>query len=257
MVEMTSISVFQRFMWGLLGGAASIAAKIYGEGAMGIAAIVRSAEFAEVVGYFSVAGALLFLGAVIGSAVRSENNPIKLIAIAASAPALITTWSTGTGISGATVPTLQPITVSAATTSAVSPTSLMDYFIAPALAQSTTEESDNTLENNDDGEVGNGNNISLDGIRRGVGLFFGIEEKKYWVIVGSHSKISAAASQVEKINEEDPSLQAWIGEKVPPNEFYPVIVGPYSKLDDARILEQRAIRTNAVTEAYLSAGAKR
>jgi len=252
MVEVRNIGVLQRFLWGLTGGAASIAAKIYGEGAIGIAEIVRNAEYAEMIGYCAVACALLFLGAVVGSAVRSENNPIKLIAIAAAAPALITTWSTGGSHTESSIPTLQRAPVAV-----VSAARVIDFLIAPGFAQDPVMESTQPVLTDASDGTSEKQNISLEGIRRGVGLFFGKTEKKYWVIVGSHRELSAAEAQAEEINMEDASLEAWVGVKVPPNDFYPVIVGQYSEIKTARALEQRARRALAIDDAYLSVGARR
>lgn len=38
---------------------------------------------------------------------------------------------------------------------------------------------------------------------------------------------------------------------------YPVIVGNYSDLNEARQLQQKALATNVVKDAYLSSGARR
>lgn len=77
------------------------------------------------------------------------------------------------------------------------------------------------------------------------------------VIVGSFKDRVEAQRYADRVNQADSTLNAWIGVKVPPNDYYPVIVGGYSYLSEARALRERALATNVVKDAYLSEGAKR
>lgn len=61
----------------------------------------------------------------------------------------------------------------------------------------------------------------------------------------------------ERINTEDATLNAWVGLKLPGNDYYPVIVGEQSLLSDAKALKERALATRTVKDAYLSTGERR
>ena len=77
------------------------------------------------------------------------------------------------------------------------------------------------------------------------------------MIVGSYKDKTRARVFADKINDEDESLQAFVGIKVPPNDYYPVIVGEYSLLSTAKALKEKALKTEVISDAFLSVGAIR
>ena len=73
--------------------------------------------------------------------------------------------------------------------------------------------------------------------------------------VGSYQDLEEAREQVERINDDDPQLQAFVGQRQEDNPYYPVIVGgedAYLPLDEARQLQNGVERTGLVKESYLS-----
>jgi hypothetical protein len=90
-------------------------------------------------------------------------------------------------------------------------------------------------------------------ILTGVKQFFGLDETAYRVIAGSFKSRYEAEALANKINKEDPSLAAFVGERAPCNEFYPVIVGPpASTLEEAKKTESKALKLDSIPGAYIS-----
>ena len=81
------------------------------------------------------------------------------------------------------------------------------------------------------------------------------KEKRYWVVVGSHKSYEEAENQVQQINNEWQTNRAFVGIKVPPNQYFPVIVGSYIPYNEAEKLKSEAMELVAVQDAYLSPGA--
>jgi hypothetical protein len=90
-------------------------------------------------------------------------------------------------------------------------------------------------------------------IGKGLKQFFGLEETSYRVVVGSFKRISDAQALADKLNKEDPSLKAFVGERAPCNDFYPVIVGPsVSTIEQAQKTQDKVLTLESVPGAYIS-----
>lgn len=77
-------------------------------------------------------------------------------------------------------------------------------------------------------------------------------EPRYWVIVGSYTDKSVAEAHAKRINNEDSSLNAFVGKRMPENPYYPVIVGDYVPRQLADELVDTALRLKSI-RAYGSA----
>ena len=87
--------------------------------------------------------------------------------------------------------------------------------------------------------------------------FFGVPQQKYdryRVVVWSTKDRRAAAAKVKAVNAEDPTLKASVGKRACDSEYYPVIVGDYLPLEDAKKLRERASQLDVVDDPYLSPG---
>jgi hypothetical protein len=219
----------EKAILGALGGLSAVTVKYLGQDHATVCAHLLEGMDREIksyiIGYIIITPILIFLGAFIAF-ISEEQKRMKLVAIAIAAPALITTWAGGTKFDSKIV---------------------LNFPIRSVYAQPL------------DSQPSNSQTTTWQQIKDGVGTFFGYRTgpKRYWVIVGSFKDRNDAQAFANKINSEDRTLGAWIGQKVPPNEYYPVIVGGYNLLDEARALKDKALTTEAVTEAYLSEGAKR
>ena len=80
---------------------------------------------------------------------------------------------------------------------------------------------------------------------------------RYWVIVGSHISADEAQRQAQQINSSSQAIHAFVGAKVPSNEYFPVIVGGFVPYYDANELMSEALKLDAVQEAHLSSGVNR
>jgi hypothetical protein len=89
---------------------------------------------------------------------------------------------------------------------------------------------------------------------KGLKSFFGIDDPRYRVVVGSFKKIDDAKALAAKVNADDPSAKATVGEKAPCNDFYPVAVGngDYFSVDQAKRLQSKVLQYDSVNGAYLS-----
>lgn len=227
----------QRAAIGALGGLAAVFVKFLGQDYDTVVANASNLSpellMSYKVGYGLLTPILMFLGALVAW-MSEETNKMKLIALAVAAPAMITTWSGGHKNS---------ITPHAG------------YFISSAYAQSVSKSTDAPppiQSNSSEPPI-------WQVIQNGVGVFFGYgkEPTRYWVIVGSYKDQNEARNVAESLNKRDQTLNAWVGVKAPPNDYYPVIVGNYSVLSEARTIKERALATRLVKDAYLSPGARR
>jgi hypothetical protein len=88
---------------------------------------------------------------------------------------------------------------------------------------------------------------------RGLKEFFGLDFANYRVVVGSFKNHSDAVALAKKINDKDRSFGAFVDEKAPCNEFYPVIVGPRSTtLEDAKRIQEKAFGLDFIPGAFVS-----
>ena len=224
---------------GALGGFSAVLVKFLGQDYANV--VSNAANFTPEqllsyeIGYGILTPILMFLGAFVAW-ISEEEKRIKIVALAIAAPAMVTTWSGGTKTDISLVS--------------------MDLFISSAYAVEMSSETGYTKSVEFDKKT---EQDTLGKIKEGIGVFFGYDKqpKKYWVIVGSFKGRGDAQQYADTINEENNDLNAWVGFKVPPNEYYPVIVGQYSLLSEARVLREKALETNTVKDAYLSSGAKR
>jgi hypothetical protein len=86
----------------------------------------------------------------------------------------------------------------------------------------------------------------------GVKLFFGASEPRYRVVVGSFKDQIEAAKLVAKVNAEDPTVHAFVGQPAPCSPFYAVVASPYLPADEAKRAQERLLQLNSVSGAFLS-----
>jgi len=99
------------------------------------------------------------------------------------------------------------------------------------------------------------NDWSSFSLTRGLSQFFRLDNANYRVVVGSFKTLNDAQAQANKINAAEPSLRAFVGEKAPCNDFYPVIVGPPSTtLEEAKKIQDKVLSldTISIPGAYIS-----
>lgn len=231
------MSTIEKVILGALGGLAAVAVKFLGQDyptlATHFADLTTNQILNYKVGYGILTPILVFLGAFVAW-ISEEQKRIKLVAIAVAAPAIITTWSGGT-----------------------KPEFRIAFDIPNSVyAQQVDPSKGGTI---GDTSKGSAEESAWGKIKGGIGTFFGYgkEPRRYWVIVGSFRERNDAQGLADRINKEDRTLNAFVGVKVPPNDYYPVIVGGYNYLSEARKLREKALRTKSVNDAYLSEGAKR
>ena len=88
---------------------------------------------------------------------------------------------------------------------------------------------------------------------QGAKTFFGVgDERRYHVVVGSFKNPNDAAKLVAKVNAEDPTLHAFVGNPAPCNPYYGVIVSPFLPAAEAKRLQDRVLQLDSVDGAYLS-----
>lgn len=231
------MSNFEKLFIGAVGGLSATLVKFLGQDYATVVANVANLTADQVLEYKIAYGILtpilMFLGAVVAW-VSEEEKRMKLIAVAIAAPALITTWSGGVKSDIVASMNLE--------------------VISSAYAEETVQSQQQEVITDEITEKP----IS-ERIKNSIGVFFGYgkEPARYWVIVGSYENKEDAKKHTERINLENSDFNAWIGVKVPPNKYYPVIVGGYNFLSEAKALKERAVALDAITEAYLSSGAQR
>jgi hypothetical protein len=232
------MSSIEKAILGALGGLSAVLVKFLGQDYANVVAHASNLSADQLlsykVGYGLLTPILMFLGAFV-ACLSDEQKRIKVVALAVAAPAMITTWSGGHKDNSIVLNHL--IVPSAYAQAADS----VKEEINPVNPDATTEKS------------------TWQQIQSGVGAFFGYgkEPQKYWVIVGSYKEKDAAQQFADKINAEDKALNAWVGLKLPGNDYYPVIVGDYAFLSEAKELKRRALATKSIKDAYFSTGQRR
>jgi hypothetical protein len=86
----------------------------------------------------------------------------------------------------------------------------------------------------------------------GLKLFFGADEPRYRVIVGSFKSPSDATALVAKVNTEDPSLHAFVAQPAPCNPYYAVVASPYLPAAEAKRVQDHVLKLESVSGAFLS-----
>ena len=213
-----------RLLWGVLGGIVAVGSKYIAQDHYWVRVLVDTRQYDKIPGLLYFYGGLLLVLCLIGGvfAVASEENKkMKLLAIAVSAPALITTWLGG-----------------ARADVSVLSNGVQASLISQALA--------------DDGTRAN-NSAFWQGFLLPLG--YGKDDSRYRVVVGSFTNRTEAALLAEKINKENPNLGAFVGERQPSNPYSPVIVGGYLPYPEASKLKESISGLNAVKDVkdiYLS-----
>lgn len=233
------MSSIEKVILGALGGLSAVLVKFLGQDYANVvdhaSNLTADQLLAYKVGYGLLTPILMFLGAFIAW-LSEEQKRIKVVALAIAAPAMITTWSGGhkTGSSIA----------------------FNDFLVPSAYAQSTNSVNKKIDPANPDAVT---EKDAWQQIQKGVGTFFGYgkEPQKYWVIVGSYKDKDAAQQFADRINAEDKTLNAWVGLRLPGNDFYPVIVGDYAFLSEAKELKRKALTSKLIRDAYYSTGERR
>jgi hypothetical protein len=225
---MVEFSRFQRGVWGVIGGIVAVTTKFVGQDIYWLRVLsdTRAADQVHgmIVFYIVLAVVLGFLGIVFAIASR-ENTEMKLLAIAISAPALVTTYMGG---AKAEIP-------------AVSNKAVSEYISPISTAQAADSDSA-------------GSKVSSSGFWNGflLPLGYGKDEQRYRVVVGSFKDETAAAKKAEQINKIDPTLKASVGDKRIFNDFYPVVVGDYAAYPQARALKEKVSEKLDTDDVYLT-----
>jgi hypothetical protein len=219
-----------RILIGGLGGLTASLSKILALDATRLGSLFNSGSLTEMnellASVYVFTPILILLGAIVGWA-SGETHRVKLLAIGCAAPALLAPWTVGDLGSAATplVASLNPI--------------------GPAYAQTDTF----SAQQND--------------FLTGIGVLLGLEDtgaQRYWVIVKSDENFIRAQKYAAALNEAVPSIKAFVGSRMPDNQFYPVIVGgptAYLPYKAALELKARALSLDVVSDAYLSSYADR
>lgn len=227
-----SIRGINRFLIGALGGFAAWLSKLLALDAATLGQLVEHqlwVQAAELkVSIFVILPVLVFLGALVAW-LTEESMRMKLFAIGVSAPAIIAPW----------------------TAKSVLPEVAMIEqfgFVQPAIAQSGAAPTNS-------------------GVGEGLKFLFGFTPapnpatQRYWVIVGSHRDLDEAFAGAKAVNNRDPRLNAFVGNRAPDNPFFPVIVGGpggFLPLKEARKLKAYVDSLGvAKGGSYLSAFADR
>ncbi len=88
---------------------------------------------------------------------------------------------------------------------------------------------------------------------QGAKTFFGVsDERRYYVVVGSFKNPNDAAKLVAKVNAEDPTIHAFVGNPAPCNPNYAVIASPLLPADEAKRVQDRVLKLDSVDGAFLS-----
>ena len=232
------MSNLEKAVLGALGGLSAVLVKFLGQDYANVVAHAANLSadqlLAYQVGYGLITPILMFLGGFIAW-LSDEEKRIKIVALAVAAPALITTWA------GGNKPDNLAFNDYLVSSAYAQPAAPAQQTLTPAYPEAPTPQS------------------TWQKIESGVGTFFGYgkEPQRYWVIVGSYKEREAAQQFAERVNAEAPSLNAWVGLKLPGNDYYPVIVGDHALLSEAKQLRERALATRTVKDAYLSTGERR
>jgi SPOR domain len=219
MIEFTRL---HRGTWGLLGGSAAVVSKFIAQDLHFVRISIDTRQTEQLYGmmasYALLTIGLSFLGIVLAIASR-ENSEMKLLAIAVSAPALITTWL------GGAIPDTQKHAA---------------LFLWPITSAEAAEQT--------------AKQSSASAFWEGFKIPFGIgkDEQRYRVIIGSFKDPAIAAAKADQVNKIDPSLKASVGDKRMFNDYYPVVVGGYAVYPEARALKDKVADKLGIDDVYLA-----
>jgi hypothetical protein len=208
-----------RALWGVLGGSVAVGSKYIAQDHYWVRVAIDSHEYGKIPGIvFFYAGLLVVLcamGAVFAAA-TDENNKMKLLAIAVSAPALVTTW-----LGGARADHIS-----------------LNWIVPSAYAQEMNQQPPKSKSEFWEGFL--------------LPLGYGKDDSRYRVVAGSFKNKTDAALLLEKIKKEAPALKVYVGEKQPDNEFYPVVVSDYLPYPEAKKIKEKIENLDSVSGVYLS-----
>lgn len=224
----------ERVLLGMVAGLVSVLSKFLAQDydyVVANASLLTSDQLLSYkVGYGILTPALMLMGAFIAW-VSEEPNRMKVVALAISAPALITTWAGGQKINSFEE------SVSIAVISAA-------YAQSPlSIDDSVNYDDPNKVQ--DDG--------FLDRVQKGVGIFFGYGKQpiRFRVVVGSFINKNDAQLYASSIKKEAPELNVRV-ERRPGNKYFGVIVGEYNYLSTANEIRKSTLQLQTVNEAFLS-----
>ena len=205
-----------RWLAGSFGGVAAAITKYLGQHHATVLDLFVADKHAAVINYglgYAVSTPLLMaLGALV-ALFSTDKNRARLFVMGIAAPALVTTISGGKAAQ--VVADLLPV--------------------SSAYAQSPVPENPESVS-----------------IAQGLRLWFNLTEPKYRVVVGSFKNKTEAALRAEVINKSAPDLGAFVGQKMPNNDFYPVIVGGFVPVSEALRIKERVLKSNLAQDAFLS-----
>lgn len=226
---------YERLAIGAMGGVAAAASKIIGLDSKIASALVDWDMFSKAnelkLMILIHTPLLVILGAMMAYMI-DESVRAKVFAIGVSAPALITPWLSN--------PVVDPATMMRA--------DRQGYGIV------STAWADDLVAQGADTGAGRLKGLQfllgLDGSENGT-------QRRYWVIVGSHTSRGVAEAQVARIKSIAPELEPFVGLQKEGNPFYPVIIGGsngFLTLNKARQLQAIAEQQEGVAPdgAYLS-----
>ena len=221
----------QRILIGAVGGFLAVLAKFIAQDQSFVAhyASVGDPRLNEIIwGYAIATPILVFIGAVVAG-FTDEINKLKLLSMAVSAPALITTWAGGIAAPPAANPSSHQLGPAG--------------WNLPFSPVSTAFAGEATIRV-----------AELSTLQKGVDAFFGggKGEQRYWVIVGASTDQETARALSQSINQQKPDMKAFVGKRAPGNNLYPVIVGDYVSQAEATRLQSAAAQLSGVTQPYLS-----
>ncbi len=156
--------------------------------------------------YAATSICLIILGAIV-CYLSNEKNRMKLFMLALSAPALISNLSGNTVVNENRASIENPFSISAhASQVSVSEMTLHAGFV--------------------------------DNVKR----YFGSSDAKgkYWVIVYSTKNKNQARVVATAVNSVDPQYKAFVGNRRPGNQYYPVIIGSQNNETNAKKLRNQA-----------------
>jgi hypothetical protein len=83
--------------------------------------------------------------------------------------------------------------------------------------------------------------------------FLGLSPSGYRVVVGSFKNPSEALAFANRVNAENPSFEAFVGDRAPCNDYYPVVVGkPTDSLSKVKQLQSSVQKLEMGANAYIS-----
>lgn len=219
MVQESEISHWGRVWVGCLGGLLVLTNKIVSQGASGLKTVFedlardKDAMF-QFLGYVTIAIGTVAITAGIAWAV-AEKSRLKLMAVAVSAPALISAWG--------------------AVPEGLGTRSLA--FITPAFAQTSAPTT-----------------TPAQSFWRGVELFFSgaPEIPKYRVVVASAQSPDEAAAIATKLRQVAPMLQTAVADKAPGNPYFAVVASDFLSYAKASDILAEVKKTPLGSNAYLS-----